>query len=210
MRGHTTRGRGVGTSGQVVQSCGEGMLSGVKSRPVRRHRGMGDGRGIYGKLGRFGGDCDSVTVGRRNGLQEPATCQPAPGRCMCRRSKSDCDDCFRREDAAIAMQPGLPTVGVGVQQVARRWRSSRRRRGWPPDLPGPSPTSLARCSCALRNLCCPLCPSMALCAALVLFSLVGHNTNTNTVSALSGSLPASARPACMNTHVVCHRPPIRA
>jgi hypothetical protein len=40
MRGHTTRGRGVGTNGEVVQSCGEGMLSGVKSRPVRRHRGM--------------------------------------------------------------------------------------------------------------------------------------------------------------------------
>jgi hypothetical protein len=69
-----------------------------------------------------------------------------------------------------------------------------------------SPTSLARCPCALRNLCGPLCPSMALCAALVFFfSLVGRNTNTNTVSVLSGSLPASARPACMNTHVVCHR-----
>jgi hypothetical protein len=50
---------------------------------------------------------------------------------MCRRSKSDCDDCFRREDAAIAMQPDFPTVGVGVQQVARRWRSSRRREGGP-------------------------------------------------------------------------------
>jgi hypothetical protein len=149
----------------VGRLCKAAVKECCQESKVAQSEDIADGRGIYGKLGRFGGDCDSVTVGRRNGLQEPATCQPAPGRCMCRRSKSDCDDCFRREDAAIAMQPDFPTVGVGVQQVARRWRSSRRRSvaprsAWP---------ALLRHSLAAHVLCAT---SAALSAPQWLFVLL--------------------------------------
>jgi hypothetical protein len=77
---------------------------------------------------------------------------------------------------------------------------------WPPDLPGPlSYVTRSLPMCSAQPLRPPLPFNGSLCCSRLFFSLVGRNTNTNTVSALSGSLPASARPACMNTHVVCHR-----